>query len=92
MIWNDALRVGTTTVAAEGSRARQLGPVVESGRPLTGPLLAAGVRYVIVDAGPLLGQPRSRLPVLARLPGARVELASPDLIVFLLPAGSVRHQ
>jgi hypothetical protein len=92
MIWNDALRVGTTTVAAEGSQARKLGPVVESGRPLTGPLLAAGVRYVIVDAGPLLGQARSRLPLLARLPGARVELASPDLIVFLLPAGSARHQ
>jgi hypothetical protein len=86
MIWNDALRVGTTNVAAEGAQSRGLGPVVESGRPLTGPLLAAGVRYVIVDAGPLLGRPRSRLAQLARLPGSRVVLASADLIVFLLPA------
>jgi hypothetical protein len=92
LIWNDALRVGTATVAAEGPQARVLGPVIESSRPLTGPLLAAGVRYVIVDAGPLLGQPRPQLTKLARLPGARVVLASSDLIVFLLPASSIRHQ
>ena len=30
MIWNDALRVGRTTVAAESERARQLSPVIDS--------------------------------------------------------------
>jgi hypothetical protein len=88
MIWNDALQVGRTTVAAESERARQLGPVVTAGEPLTRPLAAAGVRYVIIDAGPLLRryrEPRGRLPDLARLPGAQVVLASPDLLVFRLP-------
>jgi hypothetical protein len=86
MIWNDALRVGTTTVAPESESARQLGPAVTSPGPMTFRLVAAGVRYVIVDAGPLLGQPRARVATLARLPGAQVMLASPDLIIFRLPA------
>jgi len=88
MIWNDALRVGRTTVAPESERARQLGSLVTSGEPLTRPLAAAGVRYVIIDAGPLLRryrEPPGRLADLARLPGARVVLASPDLLVFRLP-------
>jgi hypothetical protein len=54
VIWNDALQVGTLTVAAEDAQARRLTPVIAGTRPLTGPLRAAGVRYVIVDAGPLL--------------------------------------
>ncbi len=88
MIWNDALQVGSTTVAAESAAARVLGPAITSGsgRPLTSVLLRAGVRYVIVDAGPLLGQPRDRLADLARLPGAQVLTASGDLIVFRLTA------
>jgi hypothetical protein len=90
MIWNDALQVGSTTVAAESSSAQRLGPVINSGRPLTAAMRAAGVRYVIVDAGPLLGRPRSRLADLARLPGAQVIIASPDLIVFKLPGSSRR--
>jgi hypothetical protein len=88
MIWNDALRVGNATVAAESLRARRLGPVINSQGPLTRALTAAGVRYVIVDAGPLLrrdGVQRGRLAALARLPGARVVLASHDLLVFRLP-------
>jgi hypothetical protein len=88
MIWNDALQVGHATVAAESERARRLGPVITSGRPLTTALAAAGFRYVIVDAGPLLGlgpARRNALPRLARLPGAQVVLASPDLVVFRLP-------
>jgi len=84
MIWNDALRVGSTTIAAESRSARRLGPVIDSGRPRTAALRAAGVRFVVVDAGPLLGRPRSRLPEMAGLPGAQVLLASPDLIVFTL--------
>ena len=86
LTWNDALQVGSTTIASESSSARRLGPVIDSTRPLTAALRTAGVRFVIVDAGPLLGRPRSRLPELARLPGARVIVASRDLIVFELPA------
>ncbi|MGI9008140.1 MAG: hypothetical protein ACR2FU_18425, partial [Streptosporangiaceae bacterium] len=87
MIWNDALRVGRMTVPAESERARQLTPLIDSRRPLTPGLRAFGVRYVVVDAGPLLrpGLAVRRLPGLARLPGARVVLASRDLVVFRLP-------
>ncbi len=85
MIWNDALRVGRTTIAAESSSARRLGPVIESGQPMTAALGAAGVRFVVVDAGPMLARPRSRLADVASLPGAQVVLASPDLIVFRIP-------
>ncbi len=92
MIWNDALTVGRTTVAAESPQARRLGPAITSDRPLTSLLRAAGVRYVIIDAGRMLGrtagQPLARLAfarlAFARLPGARVLLASSDLIVFKL--------
>ncbi len=83
-IWNDALRVGSITVAAESQSARRLDAAISSRRPLTATLLAAGVRYVIVDDGPLLRQPRARLDALARLPGAQIMLASPDLVVFRL--------
>jgi hypothetical protein len=54
VIWNDALQVGALTVAAEDRQARRLTPVIAGARSLTGPLRAAGVRYVVVDAGPLL--------------------------------------
>ncbi|HWF80795.1 MAG TPA: hypothetical protein VN695_09435 [Streptosporangiaceae bacterium] len=85
MIWNDALQVGSTTIATENRSARRLTPVINSVQPLTSVLRAAGVRYVIVDAGPMLGRPRSQLAELARLPGAQVVIASRDLIVFRLP-------
>ncbi len=87
MIWNDALQVGRMTVAAESARARQLTPLIDSGRPLTPALRALGVRYVVIDAGPLLrpGLAAARLPALARLPGARVVLATRDLVVLRLP-------
>jgi hypothetical protein len=86
VIWNNELTVGRTTVAAESQSALQLGPAIRAPGPLTFRLLAAGVRYVVVDAGPLLGRPRARLATLARLPDAQVVLASRDLIVFRLPA------
>jgi len=89
MIWNDALRVGRTTVPAESERARELGPVIRSRRPRTTELIAAGVRFVIVDSGPLLDSPlrhRATLAAQARLPGAQVVLASRDLVLFRLPA------
>ena len=89
MIWNDALRVGRTTVPAESQRARELAPVITSGRPRTADLIAAGVRFVIIDSGSLLGsglQHRAQLAAQARLPGAQVVLASRDLVLFRLPA------
>jgi hypothetical protein len=85
VVWNDALQVGQVTVAAESPEARRLGPAITSGRPLTATLRAAGVTYVIVDAGPLLGRPRAQLDRLTGLPGAQVLLASRDLILFRLP-------
>jgi hypothetical protein len=78
-------------VPAESERARRLSPIIGSGQARTAALVAAGVRYVIVDAGSLLGQDRqhpARLAALARLPGATVLLASPDLVLFRLPASS----
>jgi hypothetical protein len=89
VIWNDALQVGDETVAAEDPAARRLGAVISSAGPLTASLHAAGVRYVIVDAGPLLRRPGSCLAAQARLPGATVVLASADLVVFRLPAALV---
>jgi hypothetical protein len=86
MIWNDALQVGRITLAAESPQSRRLGPVMRLRGPLTAALVAAGVRYVLVDSGPLLGMPEHRLAALARLPGAAVLLASRDLILYLLPS------
>jgi hypothetical protein len=89
MIWNDALRVGRMTVPAESDRARELTPVISSRGPLTAALTAADVRYVVVDAGPLLGSSHQRhghLAAMARLPGAQVVIASRDLVLLRLPA------
>jgi hypothetical protein len=91
VISNDGLEVGTKTLAQESAASIRLNPVVSASGPLTEGLRAAGVRYVIVDAGPLLAAPsvnpaaRASLPARARLPGAQVVLASRDLVVFLLP-------
>jgi hypothetical protein len=82
VILNDALAVGPRTVAAEDPAARRMDRIIASPGPLTGALRAAGVRYVIADAGPLLGP--AGTPARARLPGASVILASPDLIVYRL--------
>jgi hypothetical protein len=48
------------------------------------------VRYVVVDAGPLLSDApagRGGLAQAARLPGAQLVMASRDLVVFRLPEG-----
>jgi hypothetical protein len=82
VILNDALAVGPQTVAAEDPAARRMDRIIATPGPLTGALRAAGVRYVIADAGPLLGP--AGTPPRARLPGASVVLASPDLIVYRL--------
>jgi hypothetical protein len=85
VIANDALRVGRATVAAESTESIRLNRIVGSPGPLTRALRTAGVRYVIVDEGPLLTRPGPDPAGRARLPGATVVLASRDLVVFRLP-------
>jgi hypothetical protein len=87
VVYNDALTVGNQTVGQESAASIRLNRVVGQPGPLTGKLRAAGVRYVLIDAGPLLGQAPADLAATARLPGARVVLDSRDLVVFLLPGG-----
>jgi hypothetical protein len=93
VIANDALEIGRLTLAQESAAAIRLNPVVTAPGPLTRALSAAGVRYVVVDAGPLLtparpGPGRPGLAARARLPGAEVVMASRDLVVFRLPGPS----
>ncbi len=57
VIANDALTVGSQTLGQESAASIQLNGVVTQPGPLTGKLRAAGVRYVVVDAGPLLDEP-----------------------------------
>ncbi|HVB42371.1 MAG TPA: hypothetical protein VNF47_06625 [Streptosporangiaceae bacterium] len=90
-IWNDALRVGPLTVAAESPQARMLTPIITSGQPITEALRAVGVRYVVIDAGPLLGDSGPHLASLAGLPGAQVVLASRDLILCRIPPRAGRE-
>jgi len=91
VVSNDGLEVGTKTLMQESAVSIRLNRIVSASGPLTGRLRAAGVRYVVVDAGPLLGTPPASqaaqvsLAMRARLPGAQVVLASRDLVVFLLP-------
>ncbi len=87
VIVNDALGVGRLTVAAQSAEAIRLNRIVTAPGPLTGALLTAGVRYVLADAGPLLATPRADLAAAARLPGASVLMAGPDLVLFRLTGG-----
>ena len=56
VIWNDALQVGPLTLAAESADSVRLNRLVTAAGPLTAALRAAGVRYVIIDAGPVLAR------------------------------------
>jgi hypothetical protein len=90
VIWNDGLQVGALSLTQESPESVRMNAIVTRPGPLTRPLSAAGVRYVIVDAGPLLARsaaarPGPGLAAQARLPGARVVMASRDLVVFRLP-------
>jgi hypothetical protein len=94
VVSNDGLEVGTKTLTQESAASIRLNRIVSASGPLTGRLRAAGVRYVVVDAGSLLATPpgslaaQVSLATRARLPGAVVVLASRDLVVFLLPGAS----
>jgi hypothetical protein len=109
VISNDGLQVGNLDLAQESADSIRLNRIVTARGPLTRALRAAGVLYVVIDAGPLLppgrpGRPanagRPGLPAWtgaalaarARLPGARLIMASPDLVVFRLPAAPAGNQ
>jgi hypothetical protein len=86
VIWNDGTRVGDVRLAPEDPRARRLDRIVSSGAPLTAALRAAGVQFVVVDADP--GDPQaSPASLRARLPGCRIVLTGPDLVVCQVPWG-----
>jgi hypothetical protein len=77
VIWNDGTRVGDIGLAPDDPRARRLDGVIRGRGPLTAALGAAGVRFVVDDAGgPGPG---------ARLPGAVVLVDQPGLTVYRLP-------
>jgi hypothetical protein len=86
VISDDGLQVGSLELKQESPDSIRLNRIVTRPGPLTGPLRAAGVLYVIIDAGPLLARTGPGLATAARLPGARPILASQDLVVFRLPA------
>jgi len=102
VISNDALQVGRLVLAPESAASIRLKRIVTAQGPMTRALRAAGVLYVIIDAGPVLGRAGMARPAhptlahttlahlslaaLARLPGARLVMASRDLVLFRLPA------
>ncbi|MBC6456825.1 hypothetical protein [Actinomadura sp. HBU206391] len=85
VIVNDAVTVGSVVIPAEDPRVRELDPLIRSGAELTGPLRAAGVRYVFVDdpfpgaTAPGTTAPRDRLA------GAELLLDRPDVTLFRIP-------
>ena len=87
VIWNDAVQVGDRVVAAEDATTRRLTPLITSQAPLTAPLRAAGVRYVIVDAGWPPGDASPGRTLARRLTGAAVVLAGPHIVVYRLANG-----
>jgi len=76
VIWNDGAQVGSIVMAPDNPPARRLNGVISGTGPLTAQLVAAGVRFVLVDSGPALG---------ARLPGAATVINEPGLVVYELP-------
>jgi hypothetical protein len=101
VISNDGLQVGNLALGQESTDSIRLNRIVTAPGPLTGALRAAGVLYVVIDAGQLLppGRPGwagwtgvPGLAARARLPGAQLIMASPDLVVFRLTAAPAGHQ
>jgi len=73
VIWNDGTVVGSVAMLPDDPVARRLNPVITGTGPMTAALRAAGVRFVLVDAGPSLA---------ARLPGTRVITAAAGVTVY----------
>jgi len=80
VIWNDGTQVGDVALAPDDPRARSLTSAIDGNGPLTAALRAAGVRFVLDDAG----GPRPHLA--ARLPGSVVIINLPGLTVYQLSA------
>jgi hypothetical protein len=84
VIWNDGVQVGSVALPPEDPAAVALNGAIRSGRPLTGLLRLAGIRYVIVDAGFGPG-PAGSQPFRSRLAGCRVVVSGPGLRVYQVP-------
>jgi hypothetical protein len=79
LIWNDGTQVGDVTLAPDDPRARVLAGVLRGSGPLTAPLRAAGIRFVLDDAT----SPQPQIG--ARLPGSVMIIDQPGLTVYQLP-------
>jgi hypothetical protein len=86
LIWNDGTRVGDIELAPDDPRARGLDAAIRGSGPLTAALRAAGVRFVLDDAG------GSDPQVAARLPGSTVIIDQPALTVYQLPGALFRNR
>jgi hypothetical protein len=75
VIWNDGTQVGDVRLAPDDPRARRLNAAVAGAGPLSTALRAAGVRFVLVDAGPSPG---------GRLPGFTLIIDQSGLVVYEL--------
>lgn len=75
VIWNDGTQVGDVRLEPDDPQARRLNSIVSGRGPLTAALRAAGVRFVLSDAGPRPG---------ARLPGFALIVDQPGLVVYEL--------
>ncbi len=82
VIWNDGGQVGNIQLRPDAPRARSLDRAINSAGPLTPALQAAGIRFVIVDAGGPAG---------GRLPGCTTVIARPGLVVYEVPDRPAHH-
>jgi len=98
VVWDDGVKVGSLQIPPEDPSAIAINGLVLGSGPLTRALQSRGYRYVIVDAGPGLGSVAGgqaqladrgsgrSYPFSSRLPGCRVVLAGPDLVVYQVPS------
>jgi hypothetical protein len=77
VIWNTGPQVGDVKLKPDDPAGRRLERVILAPGPLTAALGAAGVHFVIVDAGGSVAR---------RLPGCVVLFARPGLAVYQVPA------
>jgi len=82
VVWNTGPQVGDVRLKPDDPVGSRLGRVILAPGPLTAALEAAGVRFVIVDAGG---------SVASRLPGCVVLFTRPGLAVYQVPARQ-RHR
>lgn len=89
VISDDGLQVGRQTLPPDSAASIRMNRILTTtSGPLTAALRRAGVRYVVIDAGALLGKPAAALAIAARLPGAVPIVTSRDVAVLKLPGES----